>query len=106
MGILIVLGIWVIVMFAVGRAAERRGRRPFPWVCLAALFGVFAFIPLLAAGESSGGMVEIEAQRQERLRKAAPVSPSQIKELAELKDAGLLSETEYEEKRVDLLQRL
>jgi cytochrome c-type biogenesis protein CcmH/NrfG len=106
MALLVLLGIWLLILFAVGKSAERRGRNPFPWVCLAAVFGIFAFIPLLAAGESRSGMLEIEAERQERLRRVAPVAPSQIKELAELKDAGLLTEHEYETKRADLLQRL
>lgn len=104
--LLIALGIWLLIVFAVGKSAENKGRNPFPWVCLAAVFGVFAFIPLLAMGESRQGALEREADERERLRLATPASPVQIRELAELRDSGLLTDEEFEQKRADLLARM
>jgi uncharacterized membrane protein YhaH (DUF805 family) len=49
---LVLVVIWLAVVYAVGKAAEAKGRAPFWWVALAMVIGVFAFIPLLAVGIS------------------------------------------------------
>lgn len=42
------LGVYLGVIYALGRVAERRGRRSWVWMLIAACtIGVFAFIPLL-----------------------------------------------------------
>ena len=49
----------------------------------------------------------IEARKSSALRPAAPESiPDQIKKLAELKDAGILTSEEFESKKSELLRRM
>jgi hypothetical protein len=98
--------VWLGVGFWVGKTAERKGRAPFWWVALALVIGLLAFIPLLIAGASEEGLRQKEREALDRQRQLSPVSPGQIKELAELKDAGLLTAEEFETKKTDLLGRL
>jgi len=104
--LLISLAVWLGMGFWVGKTAEHKGRSPFWWVALALVIGLFAFIPLLIAGTSEEGLRQKENEARERQRQLSPVSPGQIKELAELKDAGLLTVEEFDAKKADLLGRL
>jgi hypothetical protein len=93
--VILALAVYLGICFWVGKTAEGKGRRFAPWVFLAALIGVFAFIPLLIAGPSHKGLL----RRQ-------PSSPGHIKELSELHEAGVLTTAEFEAKKADLLDRL
>ena len=106
MVLLISLAVWLGIGFWVGKTAESKGRRPFWWVALALVIGIFAFVPLLIAGTSREGLLRDEEEARERQRRISPASPSQLKELAELKEAGVLTAEEFEAKKADLLSRL
>ena len=104
---LIAFFIWLTLLFAVSRYADSQGRRSWPWVLLGVV--VSPLLPLLLlyiAGPSKEGERERELAAQTQARLAAPASVSQIKELAELRDAGLLTEEEFQAKRTDLLERI
>jgi len=105
---LVVLGIYVLVLFAVGRTAQNYGRRTWPWVLLAVFIGIFAFIPLLIAGRSKAGQLMQLAEEQELRRSLQPQAPAtqQLKELGELRSAGVLTDEEFEAKKAALLERI
>ena len=50
--------------------------------------------------------VDANSQRDRGGRQAPPSVPAQIAELAALRDAGVLSETEFQAKKADLLDRM
>jgi len=110
MALLIVGLIYLAILFAVGRTAEGKGRAPFPWIVLALFLGVLTFIPLLAVGPSREKRLqetrEEEAQRIAVQRGAIAPSVGQIRELAELRESGLLTKDEFETKKTELLERL
>ena len=68
--------IWIVfivlclaILVAVGKTAERFGRAPFWWIALAFVIGIFAFIPLLAAGVTEGERLRrAEADEEARAR--------------------------------------
>jgi cytochrome c-type biogenesis protein CcmH/NrfG len=107
MGTLILIGlvIWIAVMFAVGKSAEAKGRAPFWWVALAAFIGVFAFLPLVAVGSTEEQRLR-EVAEDEEVRQTVRSPAMQLRELAELKEAGLLTDEEFEAKRAALLERI
>jgi type VI protein secretion system component VasK len=112
-GVVVLIIVYLAVLFAVGRTAERFGRAPFWWVALAFVIGFFAFIPLLIVGMTDEERVrraEADEQARERARGSSPAAlatpSSQIKELAELKESGLVTADEFEQKRAELLKRV
>jgi Short C-terminal domain len=107
-GYLILIVIYLAILFAVGKTAENKGRRPFPWIALALVFGIFTFIPLLIAGESRKGRLEQIAAEEELRASLAPPAPAtqQLKELGELREAGLLTEEEFAAKKAVLVDRI
>ena len=104
MAIFIGLALYILILVGIARAAENRSRRAAPWVCLGLVIGIFAFIPLVIAGTSR------EGRRQERdeedKRRLQPAAVTQLKELGELKDAGVLTDEEFEAKKASLLDRI
>jgi hypothetical protein len=98
----------------VGKTAERFGRKPFWWVALAFVIGFFTFIPLLIVGMTDDERVrraEADEEAREHARRgssqAALATPAgQIKELAELKESGVLTADEFEQKKAELLKRV
>jgi Short C-terminal domain len=104
--ILVILGVYLVIVFAVGKTAENNGRNPFPWVCLAAVLGILAFIPLLIAGPSESKRLTELADEEERRARMLISPTAQLRELAELKDAGLVTSEEFEAKKALLLDRI
>jgi NADH:ubiquinone oxidoreductase subunit 6 (subunit J) len=104
---LVVIGIWVFLVYGIGQFAESKGRRRWPWMFFAALLSpILAFIGLVIAGTSIEGRMHQETQVQKRIRSATPISVGQIKELGDLRDAGLITAEEFEAKKADLLNRV
>jgi hypothetical protein len=106
--------VWLAVLFGVGKTAERFGRAPFWWVALAFVIGFLAFIPLLIVGmtdEERRRRAEADEEAREHARlgssQAALTTPAgQIKELAELRESGLVTADEFEQKKAELLRRV
>jgi hypothetical protein len=104
MAVVIAIIIDLAIIYAVGKTAENKGRNPLPWMALALFISFFAFLPLLAMGETDEERVS-RIEEEEEIRGAAkPVA--QIRELGELRDAGTLSQEEFDAKKAELLSRL
>lgn len=68
LGVVIIILIWVGIIAWVANSANRRGRDPVVWGVVAAVIGLFAFIPLLIAGTSKEG--KLDALREEEIARA------------------------------------
>lgn len=66
-GTIILICIWLLVIAWVVNSARKRGRDPVLWGIVAALIGIFAFIPLLIAGTSREGHLR-QIKEDERAR--------------------------------------
>jgi hypothetical protein len=108
MGVLILIVVYLAILYGVGKTAENKGRRPFPWIALALVLGILAFIPLLIAGTSREGRLEQLAEEEEMRASLRPTAPAtqQLKELGELKEAGVLTDEEFSAKKAALMDRI
>jgi Short C-terminal domain len=106
--VLIIVVAYIAVLYAIGKTAESKGRDPFPWIVLGLFLGIFTFIPLLVAGTSREGRLEQLAEEEELRASLQPAVPAvqQLKELGELKDAGVLTEEEFQAKKSALMDRI
>jgi NADH:ubiquinone oxidoreductase subunit 6 (subunit J) len=92
--------VWFLLCLIVGKAAENKGRSFAGWAFLAVFTSpLIAGLILLVVGNARDHVPENRAQN-------APASATQIKELAELRDTGVLTPQEFEAKKADLLARL
>jgi hypothetical protein len=67
--LIVLVVLWLAIGYAVGGTAERYGRHAFPWTLLGFVIGLFAFIPLLAAGPTEDERLRrITVEEEERLR--------------------------------------
>jgi hypothetical protein len=110
-GIIVLILIWLAVLYGVGKTAERFGRAPFWWVALAFVIGFFAFIPLLIVGMTDDerrrrAEADEEAREHARLSSSQTTPAAQIKELAELRESGVVTADEFEQKKAELLKRV
>jgi len=74
--LLVLLAWWVFVIWAVSRSAKKRGRDAVGWGALAALIGLFAYIPLWIVGVTDGER-ERRAILEERARLRVREGPEQ-----------------------------
>jgi hypothetical protein len=103
MAILIGLGVWFITLLTIPGAAQKRGRKPGPWFLLAIFIGVLAYLPLLIMGTSE----DHQPHRSIIEERVPTLSPTQqLKELGDLKAAGLLTAEEFDTKKAVLLDRI
>lgn len=100
MTFLIAVLIDLVIIFAVGKTAENKGRYPLPWMAMALFISFFAFLPLLAVGDTD----EERARRRDEDRQTSPAA--ELGELDALRRDGVITAEEFEAKRATLLARI
>jgi len=107
MALVIGIIIALAIIFAVGKTAENKGRNPLPWMALALFISFFAFLPLLALGETTDERARrIEADEEVRASVSPPSAVAELRDLNDLREAGALTAEEFEAKKATLLQRI